>query len=119
LTPELFIEALLEKAYSLNEGIAQIKILAYPEQKRINVYASGEIGKVKAIIEPEAFHIKVTICNNRNDLDKIDKFKEELLSLISLQNQEYYVKQQIKTPKTSCNTPLSSFFTQKQNHKPI
>jgi len=96
LTPELFIEALLEKGYYLNEGIREIKIIPYPEQGRIHVYAKGN-GKVKAVIEPEASHIKVTICNNRNDIEEIRKFKRELLSLISLQNQEYYVKERRKT----------------------
>lgn len=96
LTPELFIEALIEKAYHLNEGIHEIKIIPYPEQGKINVYAKGN-GKVKAIIEPEAWHIKVTICNNQNDIQKIRQFKKELLSLINLQNQEYHVKERNRT----------------------
>ena len=96
LTPELFIEALIEKGYHLNEGIREIKIILYPEQEKMHVYAKGN-GKVKAIIEPEASHIKVTICNNQNDIEEIRKFKRELLSLISLQNQEYYVKERRKT----------------------
>ena len=96
LPAELFIEALLEKGYYLNEGIREIKIILYPEQEKMHVYAKGN-GKVKAIIEPEASHIKVTICNNRNDIEEIRKFKRELLSLINLQNQEYYVKERTRT----------------------
>jgi hypothetical protein len=78
VTPELFIEALIEKGYCFGH-IKEIKMFIYPEQAQINIYASGEIGKIKAIAFPEKWKVKVTVFHN--NIEKVEKWRKELLSL--------------------------------------
>lgn len=104
LPAELFIEALLEKAYCEGE-IREIKIIAHPENERLHVYAKGGM-QIKAMVEPEAEHIKITICRNDNDLKRIEELKAELLSLISMRNQEYCVEERrANLPKAKQTLP--------------
>ena len=84
LTPELFVEALMEKGYYFNE-VFDIKICFHSKHEKMTIYANGKFGKVKAIAEPENnCHIKITVCDNENNLKKILEFYDELLSLLRL-----------------------------------